>query len=245
MSGVFAVSRAVFDHALFAPEPFTEREAWIWMIGEAAWRPCKARAGKALISLDRGQLAHSVRFMADKWQWSKSRVDRFLDRLKTEAMIGTDAGQGLTVITICKYDEYQKVSLPKKPESGTDSGTTAGQQRDREESTESIEGKKEPLRGASPEAELFAFGRKVLGKSAGGLVTQLRKASDFDDAQVKALIEEAATKGDPAEWIGGVLKRHKAEGYGLPVVAPNVPRIKTREDREWQEAETLIYRNVL
>jgi hypothetical protein len=84
-----------------------------------------------------------------------------------------------------------------------------------------------------------------LGRSAGGLVTQLRKASDFDDGQVMALLVEAKSKASPVEWINGVLKRHKAEGYGLPVVAPGVPRIKTREDREWEEAEKLIYRNVL
>jgi len=245
MSGVFAVSRDVFDHPIFAQQPFTEREAWIWLVAEAAWKPITARVGKAVVSLQRGQLAHSVRFMADKWQWSKSRVDRFLARLKNEAMIGTDTGQGINIITVCNYDEYQKVSLPKKVDSGTVVGTAAGQQRDREESTENTEEKKESLRGASPEAALFAFGREVLGKSAGGLVTRLRKASDFDDGQVMGLLTEAKGKDNPVEWINGVLKRHKAESYGLPVVAPNVPRIRSREAREWDEAEKLIYRNVL
>jgi hypothetical protein len=30
-SGTFCVTRA-FDHPVFAPDPFTEREAWLWLI---------------------------------------------------------------------------------------------------------------------------------------------------------------------------------------------------------------------
>jgi hypothetical protein len=32
------VDVAVFEHPVFAREPFTEREAWWWPIGEAEWR---------------------------------------------------------------------------------------------------------------------------------------------------------------------------------------------------------------
>jgi hypothetical protein len=245
MSGVFAVSRDVFDHPSFARQPFTEREAWIWLIAEAVWKDRTVRVGRAVIDLKRGQCAFSTRFLASKWQWSEATVRRFLKRLENDAMVVVKADALATQVTICKYNEYQRVSLPRDAPNDALGDALVTHSRRKEESTEYTEDKKEPLRGASPEAELFALGRKVLGKSAGGVVTQLRKAADFDDVQVKALIEEAATKADPGEWIGGVLKRHKAESYGLPVVAPNVPRIRSREDREWDEAEKLIYRNVL
>jgi hypothetical protein len=29
----------VFGHPIFADEPFTEREEWLWQIGEAAFKP--------------------------------------------------------------------------------------------------------------------------------------------------------------------------------------------------------------
>lgn len=79
--GVFAVDRGIFDHSVFAREPFTQREAWIWLIAEAAYKPRTKRSDGKVISLERGQLCHSIRFMAEAWQWSKSRVDRFLDVL--------------------------------------------------------------------------------------------------------------------------------------------------------------------
>lgn len=68
MSGVFAVARNLFEHPKFAPEPFTEREAWIWLIREAAWRKRTVRVGKKVCDLERGQLASTTRFMASKWK---------------------------------------------------------------------------------------------------------------------------------------------------------------------------------
>jgi hypothetical protein len=136
--GVFAVSRAVFDHDCFANEPYTEREAWVWLIGAVVWKDKTVRIGKFVASLKRGQGAFSLRFLAEKWQWSKSRVDRFLDRLKNRDMIGTKTDTGISIITINNYTEYQRVSLPDRDSSGTQTGTAAGQQRDKEEDIKNI-----------------------------------------------------------------------------------------------------------
>lgn len=129
--GVFAVDRGIFDHSVFAREPFTQREAWIWLIAEAAYKPRTKRSDGKIINLQRGQLCHSIRFMAEAWQWSKSRVDRFLDVLGNQDMIRRDTGTRTPILTICKYDEYQRVSLPDRDNIGTTSGTTAGQERDK------------------------------------------------------------------------------------------------------------------
>lgn len=133
--GVFAVDRGVFDHPLLAnDQPYSRREAWLWLVSEAAWKPRTVGRAGAVIELERGQLAHSIRFMAEAWGWSKSSVDRFLTRLKTGTMIETDAGTGVVVITICNYDAYQRVSLPDRDstrdEQRDTSGTAPGQTKD-------------------------------------------------------------------------------------------------------------------
>src|SRR5690606_16968443 len=118
------VARSIWDHEFFDDDKvFSERLAWIWLLSEAAWRPTRVRVGGLVVEVGRGQIAHSVRFMADKWGWHRSKAERFLKRLKTEAMIETDARQGVSVITICKYSEYQKVGLPEKTVSETPSET--------------------------------------------------------------------------------------------------------------------------
>jgi hypothetical protein len=127
--GTFCMDRGWFDHPEFAAEPFTEREAWAWLIAHAAYKPHARKVGHVTVNLERGQFAGSIRFMAEKWQWSKSRVDRFLARLRERDSIGTESGTGVMVVTICNYDAYQ----PSHKVSGTAETEKAGQQRDKEE----------------------------------------------------------------------------------------------------------------
>lgn len=106
--GVFALARGIFDHPVFKPEPFTEVQAWVWLIENAVWQDTRVRAGKAVLDLKRGQLAYATRFLATKWRWkSEGRVRRFLDRLKNEAMIEVLTTHEATRITICNYDKWQ------------------------------------------------------------------------------------------------------------------------------------------
>jgi len=48
--GVFAVDRGIFDHSVFAREPFTQCEAWIWLIAEAAYKPRTKRSDGKIIN---------------------------------------------------------------------------------------------------------------------------------------------------------------------------------------------------
>lgn len=126
MSGFIQVNRALWDNPDFVDSEMSQREAFMWMVAFAAWRPTKTRVGKIVVDLERGQLAFSLRFMAEKFGWSKSRVSRFLDVLEARSTIGTASGTGVSVITICNYNKYQLGG----DVSGTDDGTAAGQQRD-------------------------------------------------------------------------------------------------------------------
>jgi hypothetical protein len=137
--GVFALDRGWFEHPMFAAEPFTEREAWAWLISEAAYKPHRRRIGNFQVNLGRGQLAASIRFLAEKWSWHRSKVDRFLERLKIETMVETQTETGITTITICKYDKYQRVSLPTETDEATPNETAARQQRDKVEDKEDKE----------------------------------------------------------------------------------------------------------
>jgi hypothetical protein len=142
MSGTVNISRAIFDHEFFASEPMTEREAWIWLIMEASWKPRKKRAGDVIVDLERGQLAASVRFMASAWKWTPARVQRFIKRLSDLSMIVPKTDTGVTVITICKYNEYQP--QPK----GSDTGPI--QDRYRSDTNEKKDARREEGKEVSP-----------------------------------------------------------------------------------------------
>jgi len=121
MSGTFNVSRDLWDDAAFRDEPFSEREAWLWLLSEASWKPRERRVGSCVVALDRGQLAHSTRFMAERWKWTHAKVRRFLERIENLSLVRRETGTGVSVVTICKYDQYQAV--PR------DAGTAPAQHR--------------------------------------------------------------------------------------------------------------------
>jgi len=143
MSGFVVMSRDWLDHAVFYGDEFSRRDAWAWLIANAAWKPTKARLKGTTVELERGELCFSVRFLARKWRWSKSRADRWLHTLRAEGMIATRsktgavagqrAGQGPAIIFVRNYDKFQASLKGKRDRRQTETGTTAGLQRDKEE----------------------------------------------------------------------------------------------------------------
>lgn len=141
MTGFIAMQRDALDHpVLHDAERF---RAWFWLVANAAWKPTRTRIKGHIVTLDRGEMTYSVRFLAEAWGWSKSRVDRFLSELREEGMIetraksgttaGHKAGQGQSIISICNYAKYQTPEVVERDNSEAQDGTTAGQQRDKEE----------------------------------------------------------------------------------------------------------------
>lgn len=115
--GVFAVDRGVFDHPKFSDnQPYSKREAWIWLLSAAAWKAHTRWVSGTPVALERGQLVASVRTLGKQWRWDEKKVRRFLNLLKTpslgDAEIDADTAAGITIVTIRKYDDYQRVSLP-------------------------------------------------------------------------------------------------------------------------------------
>jgi hypothetical protein len=183
MSGYIAMARRWQEHDLFEGDEFSRRDAWAWLIANAAWKDGRARVKGAVVELRRGELCYSQRFLAQKWGWSKSRVDRFLALLRDEGMIAArskigaeanhPAGHGQSILSICNYDKYQAASQGQRGNNEPPSGATAGQQRGKEE--EGKEGKNilpAPKRGkiALPEnwePEPFGEGSEAASIAAG------------------------------------------------------------------------------
>jgi hypothetical protein len=76
---------------------------------------------------------------------------------------------------------------------------------------------------SDPETELFQRGREILGKSAGGLINQLLKAKGKPEL-ARAAMEVAATKENPREYIGAILRGSK----------------ETEDDGIWRKAHGAI-----
>lgn len=108
--GFIMLSRKLFSHRIWkASRTFSECEAWIDLIQSARFEATVTieRIGGRDITYGRGQYPASISFLSKRWGWlSEKKVRNFLDILKKENMITTDAKQGMNIITLCKYDDY-------------------------------------------------------------------------------------------------------------------------------------------
>jgi hypothetical protein len=231
--GVFAVERGVFDHPVFAPEPYTEVQAWIWMCGNAAWKPTCVCVGRHLVDLERGQLAFATRFLAVKFKWSETRIRRYFSKLKNNAMIAVSTTRMATHVTICNYEKYafgrrtsdtqndaQNVAKTTHVTTCNDDENSCGRRTKKAQSDAKKEKNKKELKEdaavAAPEilndeADLFRRGKAVIGKDAGGLITKLVKAKGSIPL-ARAAIELASSKENAREYIGAVVRGNSDAG---------------------------------
>jgi hypothetical protein len=93
------MKRGWMAHPIFAGEPFNRALAWEWLVSSAAWVDGP--------QVKRGQLENSVRGLADVWDWSPSRVQRFLKILQSANMITLTANAERSLISIVNYERYQ------------------------------------------------------------------------------------------------------------------------------------------
>ncbi len=109
MSRWVRVQTSIFDHELFQAEPLTEREAWLWLIANAAWKATRHRVGSDMHEVPAGSLFVTLRQLQTAWKWkSDYRVRSFLKLLEREGMTVSEPNAGKTQITICNYSHYQE-----------------------------------------------------------------------------------------------------------------------------------------
>jgi len=130
MSGFITIERSLWDHPIFARAPMTEREAWIWMIGQAAWAETQHFVGGKSVKIERGSFVLTLREMQSKLMWaSDKRVRNYLKKLENCCMIAVqilaEGNAKKTHVTICNYDEYQSKGRSKDA-----NGTQTGRKRD-------------------------------------------------------------------------------------------------------------------
>lgn len=229
--GVFAVDRGIWEHDVLADSaPFSRREAWLWLLSEAAWRPHWRRLAGRTIKVGRGQVAASLRFIASKWRWSEPRVRRFLACLISEGMVDATTDAGVSVITVCNYDQYQRVSLPSDatPEVDVDAGATQERRKveDKEyrESTSSDSDLNTRAHDGSFEKFWDRFPHKVGKQAALKAFTSIAKQKIVEFHDLMAGVDRyIATKPHDRPWCNPAtwLNQHRWEDQ--PAEVPRGP----------------------
>lgn len=108
MQGWIKLHRKVKSHWLFTEKrTFTKFEAWIDLLLEVNHKDNKFMLGNELVEVKRGQTITSIRLLCERWNWSNTKVTKFLKMLETDEMLTVKSDTKKTVITIGNYDIYQ------------------------------------------------------------------------------------------------------------------------------------------
>ncbi len=126
MSGWIKLHRSIQDSFYWNDEAFSKGQAWIDLLILANHKAGIVRTRSGVVDVPRGSLAWSKEKLAVRWKWSRGKVLRFLAELCKQLMIVQRTVQRITIVSICKYEEYQGEGQDSDTTNGTTNGTTDG-----------------------------------------------------------------------------------------------------------------------
>jgi hypothetical protein len=247
--GYILLARQLLHHPRFKPKgPFTQFEAWYWLIESAAYAPRQVPimtgTRREIITLQPGQLSHSIRFLSAAWRWSPNRVRRFLRDLAMDGSVTTQTDTAQTLITLCNWDKYQRPfsEANTQADTQTDTQTDTKKKEIKERKNISPSGSGEP-EGFAP--WYAAYPKHVDRLEAAKAFTRLMRSGAITLEALMAATSRYAVKvantekryiKAPSVWINKGSYLDEPDGGSEHAPAPIDPRTFT--DAQWRKRLT-------
>lgn len=135
--GYVKIDREFFEGDFLWDEPrkFSAAEAWIDLLQSAAWKDHERLVSQTLVSLRRGDVLASERYLEERWGWSRGKVRRFLELLERVQRVTInrdhEAAHLGAIITVCGYDDYEGGDTSDSTRGDTDDGPGADQREEK------------------------------------------------------------------------------------------------------------------
>jgi len=106
--GWISLHRKLMDKSLWTSEPFTRGQAWVDLLLLANHKDDYIYVRGNKITIRRGQVGWSQKKLAERWQWNRKKVRKFLKDLEEEQQITQQKNFVTSIIAINNYDDYQQ-----------------------------------------------------------------------------------------------------------------------------------------
>lgn len=120
--GWIRLYRCIQKNPMWQEKPFDRARAWIDLLLLANFEDSYLVKRGIKITVKRGQVGWSERNLSERWGWSRGKIRRFLDELKTEQQIEPQNGPQnpniTSLICITNYERYQSDEPQKRPQNG-------------------------------------------------------------------------------------------------------------------------------
>lgn len=90
-------------------EPFDKRSAWIDLLLSVNHKSKIIPFENSFIEIERGQTLTSIKFLAERWKWSRHKVSDYLNQLEQDTMIVQVRDKRKTLISIVNYNKFQTI----------------------------------------------------------------------------------------------------------------------------------------
>ncbi len=100
--------RSSLNDPLYLKEPFTKWQAWCDLILLAYFAPADFFVRGIRVKAKRGCVYKGTLELAERWKWSRGKVERFLSYLVTDKRVSIQKSNVISCVSILNYEKYQQ-----------------------------------------------------------------------------------------------------------------------------------------
>ncbi len=115
LQGWISVHRQIQEHWLWADKPFSKGQAWIDMLMLANHEDKKTLIDNNIVVIESGSFVTSEHKLAERWGWSRWKVNAFLALLQSDNMIFAKTDHRKTTINVINYEKYRYAPSNHQP----------------------------------------------------------------------------------------------------------------------------------
>jgi len=126
--GWVKLHRQIQSNPLYFSEPFNRALAWVDLLLIANHSDNFFYKRGIRVDVKKGQIGYDLDTLAQRWKWSRGKVERFLKELEKDEQVVRQKTNVTTLISITNYDLYQSDGkADSKPNSKADGHQTVKQ----------------------------------------------------------------------------------------------------------------------
>lgn len=221
-NGYIKLYRKCLENEFFLEKPFDRWRAFEYLLILARYKPSRVILKGQVIELEAGQLIVSEKKLAEKWDWSRGKVRRFLSLLESLQMIQVNGTAYGTLVTIENYTKYQCDGTSDGTTDSTSDSTTDGTSDGTSDGTHIKKDKK--VKKVKKDKNIYNNARARVCK------THTANFSPPDIQDVKAYCIERKNNVDPERFIDF----YEAKGW---MVGKNKMKDWRAAVRNWERNE--------
>ena len=122
--GWISLNRQIQEHWVWQGK-FSKGQAWVDLLLLANHEDTKTICKGEIVVCKRGDVNRSIKYLAERWGWSRKTAKNFLTLLEKDNMVTTKVTTNRTTITLVNWEKYQ-VDKPKRNTKGNNESISEG-----------------------------------------------------------------------------------------------------------------------